>query len=74
MSSRIRRALSRAKYAAILAALGAGLGGLISRNTASTGAAAGALFADRGAQERAEARNLPEAIRKRAGTVGPDEE
>ena len=43
MRSRIRRALNRAKLAAVGGAIGAGLGGLFSRNAASSGAAVGAL-------------------------------
>ena len=44
MKGRIKRALSRARYAAIGAAIGAAVGGLFSRNAASTGAATGALL------------------------------
>jgi len=44
MKGRIKRALSRARYAAIGAAIGAAAGGLFSRNAASTGAATGALL------------------------------
>jgi len=44
MKGRIRRALSRARYAAIGAAIGGAVGGLFSRNAASTGAATGALL------------------------------
>jgi hypothetical protein len=43
MTSRIKRALSRARYAAIGAAIGAAVGGLVSNNAASTGGAVGAL-------------------------------
>lgn len=42
--SRFKRAVSRAKYAAIGGSLGAFAGGLISRNAASSGAALGALI------------------------------
>lgn len=42
--SRFKRSLSRAKFAAIGGALGAGVGGLLSRNAASTGAGLGALI------------------------------
>lgn len=41
--TRIRRALARARYAAIGAAIGAAAGGLFGRRTASTGGATGAL-------------------------------
>lgn len=41
--SRIKRALSRARYAGIGGAVGGAVGGLVSRNAASTGAAMGAL-------------------------------
>jgi uncharacterized protein YcfJ len=40
---RVKRALTRAQYAAIGAAVGAAVGGLISRSAASTGGATGAL-------------------------------
>ena len=40
---RVKRAITRAQYAAMGAAVGAGLGGLISRSAASTGGATGAL-------------------------------
>jgi len=43
MASRLKLVLSRARYAAIGAAIGAGIGGLISRRYASTGGAMGAL-------------------------------
>lgn len=43
MGSRIRVALGRAKYAAVGAAIGAGIGGLASRNAASSGGGLGAL-------------------------------
>jgi len=43
MGSRLKLILSRARYAAIGAAVGAGIGGLISRKYASTGGAMGAL-------------------------------
>ena len=39
--NRLKRALSRARYAAIGAAVGAALGGLVSKNAASTGGAVG---------------------------------
>lgn len=42
--ARIKRALSRARYAAIGGAVGGALGGLFSRNAASTGAAIGGLL------------------------------
>lgn len=44
MGSRLKRILSRARYAAIGAAIGAGIGGLFSRNAASTGGAIGAAL------------------------------
>jgi osmotically inducible lipoprotein OsmB len=40
---RLKRAVTRAQYAAMGAAVGAGVGGLISRSAASTGGATGAL-------------------------------
>lgn len=40
---RIKRMLSRVRYAAIGAAIGAGIGGLVSRNAASSGGAIGGL-------------------------------
>jgi hypothetical protein len=40
---RVKRAVTRAQYAAIGAAVGAGVGGLVSRSAASTGGATGAL-------------------------------
>lgn len=40
---RIRRAVTRAQYAALGAAVGAAVGGLFGRSTASTGGATGAL-------------------------------
>ena len=43
MGSRIRRAVSRAQYAAIGGLLGGLVGGLISKNAASSAAALGAL-------------------------------
>lgn len=43
MAGRIRRALSRARYAAIGGAIGGAVGGMVSRNAASSGAALGAL-------------------------------
>ena len=43
MRERITKILSRVQYAAMGAAIGAGIGGLFSRNMASTGAAFGAL-------------------------------
>lgn len=43
MRERLKRAWSRAQYAAIGGAIGAFVGGLFSRKTASTGAATGAL-------------------------------
>jgi len=43
MASRVTLVLSRARYAAIGAAVGAGIGGLVSRKSASTGGAMGAL-------------------------------
>lgn len=44
MKSRIARVFSRAKYAAIFGAIGAGIGGLFGRRTASSGGALGALI------------------------------
>ena len=43
MKRKIKTAVSRGKYAAIGAALGAGIGGLVSRQAASTGGALGGL-------------------------------
>jgi len=43
MRERITAVLLRARYAAIGAAVGAGIGGLFSRNAASTGGAIGGL-------------------------------
>ena len=43
MKQRVKRVLSRARYAAIGAAIGAGVGGLVSRKAASTGGALGAV-------------------------------
>ena len=43
MRKRLKRVLSRARYAAIGAAIGAGAGGLLGRNAASTGGALGAI-------------------------------
>jgi osmotically inducible lipoprotein OsmB len=43
MQKRIKRVLSRARYAAIGGAIGAGIGGLVGRNAASTGGALGAI-------------------------------
>jgi hypothetical protein len=43
MVPRIRRIVTRTKYAAIGAAIGAGLGGILGTNTASTGGAVGGL-------------------------------
>ena len=43
MIDRVTQILNRARYAATGAAVGAFVGGLISRNAASTGAAIGAL-------------------------------
>ncbi len=43
MQKRLKRILSRARYAAMGAAVGAGIGGLVGRNAASTGGALGAI-------------------------------
>lgn len=43
MQKRLKRILSRARYAAMGAAVGAGIGGLFGRNAASTGGALGAI-------------------------------
>lgn len=43
MRTRLKHAVRRAKYAVVGAALGAGVGGLFSRNAASTLAGIGAL-------------------------------
>jgi len=43
MRDKLKRILSRARYAAIGAAIGGGIGGLLSTKYASTGAALGAL-------------------------------
>ena len=62
MKGRIKRALSRARYAAIGAAVGGAIGGLFSRNAASTGAATGALIGATFAEKRASADGWLEGI------------
>jgi len=69
MRERITAVLLRARYAAIGAAVGAGIGGLFSRNAASTGGAIGGLVGatvaeTRGTLEGAPSRRSKSAIRE----------
>jgi hypothetical protein len=63
MKGRIKRALSRARYAAIGAAIGAATGGLFSRNAASTGAATGALLGAMFGEKRVSASGWLDEVR-----------
>ena len=67
MRSRIRTTVGRVKYAAI----GAGLGAVLSRNAASTGGAIGGLVGATLGEARVSAENTYEELR---GTVGPSGE
>jgi len=65
MAGRIRRVLSRARYAAIGGAIGGAVGGLISRNAASSGAALGALAGAFIGETRADASSRIDEIKER---------
>lgn len=65
MRQRIRRVTSRARYAAIGGALGAAIGGLFSRNAASTGGALGALVGAAIGETRASPNTLFEQVKQR---------
>lgn len=72
---RIKRALSRARYAAMGAAIGAGIGGLYSRNAASSGAALGAMIGAAFGETRLSARERIDDVRERSsrrmGSIRP---
>ncbi|MFC7073443.1 glycine zipper 2TM domain-containing protein [Halovenus rubra] len=79
MKERIKRAFSRAQYAAIGAALGGFLGGILSRNAASTGAATGALVGAVIGEKRHELDNMVQDVKEgetggRIPTIGDDED
>ena len=63
--SRLKRALSRAKFAAIGAAVGGGLGGLVGRSAASTGAGVGALVGATIGEKRVEVGSIVEDVKNR---------
>jgi osmotically inducible lipoprotein OsmB len=62
---RIKRALSRARYAGIGGAVGGALGGLVSRNAASTGAAMGALVGATYGERRLDVGVVVEQVKER---------
>ncbi|MCU4927003.1 glycine zipper 2TM domain-containing protein [Halobacteria archaeon AArc-dxtr1] len=66
MGTRIRRMVSRARYAAIGAAVGAAVGGLVSRNAASTGGAIGGLIGAIAGETRVDAGTLFDDVKERA--------
>jgi uncharacterized protein YqgC (DUF456 family) len=72
MGSRIKRTLSRAKYAAIGASVGAFLGALISRNAASTGAGVGALIGATIGEKRVSAEEFVGNVRERKTKTAED--
>lgn len=74
MGNRLKRILSRARYAAIGAAIGAGIGGLVSRNAASTGGAMGALVGAAIGEKRVSVDTFVEDVKeKRVGTDADDD-
>ncbi|MDT3433662.1 hypothetical protein [Haloarcula sp. 1CSR25-25] len=74
MKSRIIRAWSRARHAAIFAAAGAGIGGLFSKRAASSGAALGALVGATIGEKRASIGPISEKVTDEAsGIVSSDE-
>lgn len=75
MRERITAVLLRARYAAIGAAVGAGIGGLFSRNAASTGGAIGGLVGATVADTRGTVDALLEDVKERdPRSTGTDEE
>lgn len=73
MKERIKRTFDRARYAALGAAIGAGLGGLISKNAASTGGATGALVGALIAEKRHSAGGLIEKVKEQRPEPGDSE-
>ncbi|WP_117594236.1 hypothetical protein [Haloprofundus halophilus] len=65
-TAHFRRMLSRARYAAIGAAIGAGLGGLFGKEAASTGGAVGALLGATFGETRVSARSRFDKLRARS--------
>lgn len=63
LKTRVKRALARARYAAVGAAVGAAIGGLFGRSTASTGGATGALVGALVAEKRYSAGGWLDQIR-----------
>ena len=62
--SRLKRVLSRVRYAAIGAAVGGGLGAVLSRSAASTGAGVGALLGATIGEKRVEVKSLVRDVKR----------
>lgn len=62
VSSRLQRAWSRSRHAAVGASIGAAVGGLFSRNAASSGAAIGALVGAVVGEKRVSTRSRVEDV------------
>lgn len=65
MGSKLKLALGRARHAAIGAAAGAFLGGLINKNFASSGGAVGALIGAAIGEKRVSAGSFVESVKQR---------
>jgi hypothetical protein len=61
--SRVKRVLSRVRYAAIGAAVGGGLGAIVSRSAASTGAGVGALVGATVGEKRVDVKSIVEDVK-----------
>jgi outer membrane lipoprotein SlyB len=72
LRTRAKRALARARYAAVGAAVGAAIGGLFGRSTASTGGATGALVGALVAEKRYSAGGWLDQIRADDAGAGDD--
>ena len=70
MQKRVKRILSRARYAAIGAAVGAGIGGLLGRNAASTGGALGAIVGATIGEKRVSVDSFIDDVKERRADTG----
>lgn len=72
MGKRLKRVISRAKYAAVGAAIGAAAGGVISRNAASTAAGIGALVGATLGEKRVDVDEFVEGVKEKRGDTADE--